>query len=194
MKSFITSSISELKLLIGLVESDKKLIESIEASIQLAVTCLKQGGKIITCGNGGSYCDALHIAEELTGRFQNDRKALAAIPLSDLGHMTCVGNDYGFDYIFSRHLEALGKENDLFLPISTSGQSKNILEACQTAQQLGIKIVSFAGKGGGPLAGLSDISLIVPAKVTHRIQEVHTLFVHLFIEGIERELFPELYQ
>jgi D-sedoheptulose 7-phosphate isomerase len=148
---------------------------------------IKKGGKIISCGNGGSHCDAMHFAEELTGRYREDRKALAAIAISDPSHVSCVANDYGFDHIFSRYIEALGKEGDVLLAISTSGNSKNILKAITAAHEKGMKVVALTGKNGGEIAGMADIEIRVAHQgFADRIQEVHIKIIHILILLIEK--------
>ena len=151
------------------------------------------GGKGLICGNGGSACEAMHYAEELTGRFRKDRKALGAISLLDPSHITCVGNDWGFDYIFERGVEALGSPRDYLLVFSTSGNSENILKAVQKANELNILTIGLLGRDGGKVKDLLDYSFIVPAQTSDRIQEVHMVLVHTIIEGIERLLFKENY-
>lgn len=167
--------------------------EKISKATALFIAALKNKKKIISCGNGGSLCDAAHFTEELTGRFRKDRRALAALCISEPGHLTCVGNDYGYDHIFSKYIEGLGLEGDVLLAISTSGNSPNIIKACEMARQQGMKIVGLSGKNGGKLKDLADVCLIVESDVTDRIQEVHIKIIHIFIEGIERSLFPENY-
>jgi D-sedoheptulose 7-phosphate isomerase len=151
------------------------------------------GRKVLIAGNGGSMCDAAHFAEELTGCFRKRRKALPAIVLSEMGHITCVGNDFGFDEIFSRGVEAFGNPGDVFIGLSTSGNSANIIAALKLAKQIPMSTICFLGKGGGSLAGVGDLQLIVPtAKTSDRIQEVHMACLHMIIEGVESELFYNL--
>ncbi len=160
--------------------------ELIEKAIEIMASALKDNGKIISAGNGGSMCDAQHFAEELSGRFRNDRPAYAAIAICDPSHLTCVGNDYGFDYVFSRFVEGLGKEGDVFLGISTSGNSKNIIETCKVCREKGIKTVLLLGKDGGKLKDYGDLNIIVPHQgYADRIQEIHTMIIHIMIRGIE---------
>lgn len=147
------------------------------------------GGKIISCGNGGSHCDAMHFAEELTGKYRNPRKAIPALCISDASHITCVGNDYGYDFIFSRYLEALGNKGDVLLAISTSGQSANVIKAAETAKQKGMKVVALTGKDGGKLATLADVELRVPHNgYADRIQEIHIKIIHILILLIEKRV------
>ena len=151
------------------------------------------GNKVLICGNGGSNCDALHFAEEFTGRFRQDRRALPAISLSDSSHITCVGNDYGFDYIFSRGVEAYGKEGDMFIGISTSGNSPNVIKAVEAAKKMGLKTCVLLGKDGGKLKGMCDYEFIIPGNTSDRIQEIHMMILHIIIEGVEKIMFPENY-
>ena len=153
----------------------------------------KNGNKGLICGNGGSACDAMHFAEEFTGRYRKDRPALPVISLTDASHITCVGNDYGFDAIFSRGVEAFGQKGDFFFGISTSGNSPNVLKAIDAAKSRGLKTVALLGKDGGKMKGLCDYEFIVPGKTADRIQEVHMMILHIIIEGVEREMWPELY-
>ncbi len=156
----------------------------------IMVSSLKDGGKLISCGNGGSMSDAMHFAEELTGRFRDERKGLAAISISDPSHITCVGNDYGFDHIFSRYIESVGNSGDVLLAISTSGNSANILKAAEAAKEKGIKIVSLTGKTGGKLKDISDVELRIPHNgYSDRIQEIHIQIIHSLIHYIELEYF-----
>ena len=153
------------------------------------VTALKNGNKIISCGNGGSMCDAMHFAEELSGRFRNDRKGLAAISISDPSHISCVGNDYGYDAIFSRYVEALGQPGDVLLGISTSGNSANVIKAVEAAKGIGIKTVVLTGKDGGKLAAKADLEIRAPySQYADRAQEIHIKVIHNLILGIEKEL------
>ena len=161
----------------------------IEKAIDLMATSIIEGGKVISAGNGGSMCDAMHFAEELTGRYRDNRSSYAAIAICDPSHITCVGNDYGFDYIFSRFLEGMGFKGDVFLGISTSGNSKNIIEACKVSKEKGIKTVLLLGKDGGKLKDQCDLPIVVPHfGYADRIQEVHTMIIHIMIRGIESKL------
>ncbi|CAN5456784.1 D-sedoheptulose 7-phosphate isomerase [soil metagenome] len=155
----------------------------------ILVKSFKNGGKAISCGNGGSMCDAMHFAEELTGRFRDDREPIAAISISDASHITCVANDYGFDQIFSRYVTALGNENDVLLGISTSGNSKNVLHAIEAAKKKGMKIVGLTGKDGGKMAELCDVEIRSPkTPYSDRVQEIHIKVIHTLINYIEENL------
>jgi D-sedoheptulose 7-phosphate isomerase len=161
-------------------------MQAVAHAAQLMATALQEGGKIISCGNGGSHCDAMHFAEELTGRFRDSRPSLAAIAVSDPSHITCVGNDYGFQYIFSRFVEGVGREGDVLLGISTSGNSANVLEAVNAAKAKGMKIVLLTGKDGGKMMGMADVEIRVPHMgYADRIQEIHIKVIHSLILSIE---------
>ncbi|MBL3656764.1 D-sedoheptulose 7-phosphate isomerase [Fulvivirga sediminis] len=167
--------------------TDTTNIQKIESAANLFVESFKKGGKAISCGNGGSHCDAMHFAEELTGRFRDERKPLPAVAISDSSHITCVGNDYGYDKVFSRFVEALGTENDVLLAISTSGNSRNIIEAARVARANGVKVVALTGNGGGELGEMADLEIRVPHYgYADRIQEVHIKVIHILIMLIEK--------
>lgn len=169
--------------------SNPEHTDSIAKAAVLMANAIQKGNKIMSCGNGGSHCDAMHFAEELSGRYRNNRKALAAISISDASHITCVGNDYGFDFIFSRMVEALGQPGDVLLGISTSGNSKNVIEAVKAARQRGMQVVLLTGKDGGQLAGMADVEVRVPHfGYADRIQEIHIKVIHIFIQLIESQL------
>jgi D-sedoheptulose 7-phosphate isomerase len=153
------------------------------------VDALKNDKKIISCGNGGSLCDAMHFAEELTGRYRNDRKPYAAIAMSDVSHMACVGNDYGYDFVFSRYLDAVGNTGDVLLAISTSGNSKNVINAIEVAKRKGIKVVGLTGKDGGSMGNLCDVEIRAPhSQYADRAQEIHIKCIQALIDYIERSM------
>ena len=162
LPDLIRAELTEARAVLDRFLADPAHITSIAAAAELVADSLKSGGKVLTCGNGGSLCDAQHFAEELSGRYRQNRRALAAIALTDAAHMTCVANDFGFEFVFSRFVEALGRPGDVLLAISTSGNSPNILRAAEAARELGMKVVSLTGKDGGQLAGLSDVEIRVP--------------------------------
>ena len=166
--------------------NDEQQMGNIHGAAKLMITALKNGGKIISCGNGGSHCDAMHFAEELTGRYRNNRPGIAAIAISDPSHISCVGNDYGYDYIFSRYVEALGKPGDVLLGISTSGNSKNIINAMESAKLIGMKTIALTGKDGGMIKDLCDIEIRAPySNFADRAQEIHIKVIHSLIDSIE---------
>ena len=161
----------------------------IEKAGKIMVQAIQHGNKIISCGNGGSMCDAMHFAEELSGRYRENRKALPALSISDPSHMSCVANDYGYQYVFSRYLEAVGQTGDVLLAISTSGNSSNIIEAIHVAQSKGIKIVGLTGKTGGEMASLCDVEIRAPhTEYADRAQEIHIKVIHSLIDFIERHI------
>jgi D-sedoheptulose 7-phosphate isomerase len=161
----------------------------IAQAVAVMSQAIQNGGKIISCGNGGSMCDAMHFAEELSGRFRDNRRALAAISISDPSHLSCVSNDYGYDFVFSRFIEGLGQANDVLLGISTSGNSKNVILAVEAAKAKGMKTIVLTGKDGGKLAGLADIEIRAPhSNFADRAQEIHIKVIHSLILGIEHSL------
>lgn len=161
-----------------------------EKVAEAIAACFDRGNKLIIAGNGGSLCDAAHFAEELTGFFRKSRRALPAIALTEPGHLTCTGNDLGFDWVFSRGVEAYGQPGDLFVGLTTSGNSSNIIRAFEAAREKGLQTVSFLGKGGGKLKGVADFELIIDGfSTSDRIQEAHMAAIHLIIEQVEHILF-----
>lgn len=169
--------------------ADPAQLQAIEDAARLIAQSIKAGGKVMSCGNGGSHCDAMHFAEELTGRYREDRPGYAGIAISDPSHLSCVSNDYGYEYVFSRYLEAVGRAGDVLLGISTSGNSQNILRAMETAKQKGIKVIALTGKQGGKMAGIADVEIRVPYfGYADRIQEIHIKVIHILILLIEKEL------
>ena len=174
--------------------ADGRNITTLEQAADLVAESLGEGGKVLACGNGGSACDAMHFCEELTGRYRKDRPALAAVSLTDPGHLTCVANDYGFEHVFARGVEALGREGDVLVALSTSGNSPNVVRAVETAQGRGLRTIALLGKDGGALAGACDLQWIIPgvpleAPTADRIQEIHMLVLHALVEGVEQRMF-----
>jgi D-sedoheptulose 7-phosphate isomerase len=190
---FISESLAEAQKVLNDFVSNQENVKNISSAISLMVESYKNNGRIFSCGNGGSMCDAMHFAEELTGRFRKERAPLPAMAINDASHLTCVSNDYGYEFIFSRYIAAWGNKGDVLLAISTSGNSKNIILAVEEAKKKGMIVIGLLGKGGGVLKNMVDVSLIVDSSVSDRIQEVHIKCIHIFIEGIERSLFPENY-
>lgn len=174
---------------------DAETWNEIDKAGQLMVAALNNGGKIMSCGNGGSLCDAMHFAEELTGRFQKNRRPLAAIAISDPSHITCVANDFGMDYIFSRTVEALGKPEDVLLAISTSGNSQNVINAIKSANEIGMKVVALTGKTGGVIADICDVEIRAPySEFSDRVQEIHIKVIHSLVNYIELSLKTQLFE
>ena len=177
-----------IDVLTNFVTNDENLKKIQQAAVLIADS-FKQGGKVLSCGNGGSHCDAMHFAEELTGRFRDNRPSYPAIAISDVSHISCVGNDYGFDYIFSRYVEGVGQKGDVLLGISTSGNSANVLKAIEAAKQKGMKIITLTGKDGGKMNGLADVDIRVPHfGYADRVQEIHIKVIHILILLIEKEM------
>ncbi|MEC6815322.1 D-sedoheptulose 7-phosphate isomerase [Photobacterium toruni] len=169
--------------------NDDKNLANIEAAAKLLADSFKQGGKVLSCGNGGSHCDAMHFAEELTGRYRDDRPGYPGIAISDPSHLSCVSNDFGYEYVFSRYLEAVGAKGDVLFGLSTSGNSANILKAIEAAQAKGMKTIALTGKDGGKMAGLADIEIRVPHfGYADRIQEIHIKIIHILIMLVEKEM------
>ncbi len=187
--SIILKNLREATEILNQFIADSHNIKKIEEAGELMVKALNSGKKIISCGNGGSMSDAMHFAEELSGRFKENRKALAAISISDPTHISCVANDYGYEFVFSRFLEAVGNEGDVLLAISTSGNSKNVLNAISVAKEKGIKVIGLSGKTGGKMAGNCDIEIRAPySEYADRAQEIHIKVIHSIIDFIENQI------
>jgi D-sedoheptulose 7-phosphate isomerase len=185
----IKAHFEEAQSILNTFLSNSENFIALENAGKIMVDSIKNGGKIISCGNGGSLCDAMHFAEELTGRYRNNRPALPAIAISDVSHMACVGNDYGYDYVFSRYLEALGKKGDVLLAISTSGNSKNVINAIEVAKKIGVKVIGLTGKDGGKMVNLCDVEIRAPySEYADRAQEIHIKCIHSLIDYIERNI------
>ena len=188
-QSLIAAELNQAASVLSSFLKDPAALEKIEEGAGLMSDAINAGSKIISCGNGGSHCDAMHFAEELTGKYRDARKALPAICISDASHISCVGNDYGYEFIFSRYLEALGNKGDVLLAISTSGNSANVLQAVKTAKAKGMKVVALTGKDGGKLGPLADVEIRVPHKgYADRVQEVHIKVIHIFMMLIEKQV------
>ena len=186
-------SLNEAREVLEKFLGDPEQLAKCEKFSEMVTETVENGGNLFACGNGGSHCDAMHFAEELTGRYRENRKPIGALALGDPSHLTCVANDYGFEHIFSRQLEGLAREGDLLIGLSTSGNSENVINAFKSATTKNMKKVALLGKDGGKLKDLADLSIIVPAQTADRIQEVHIKLIHTVIETTERKLFPENY-
>jgi D-sedoheptulose 7-phosphate isomerase len=191
IKDMIRASFTESRRTLDEFLAADANIDTLEKLAVLLAESFSRGGKVIVFGNGGSMCDAMHFAEELTGRFHRDRKALPAIAISDPSHITCVGNDYGFGKIFSRGVEAYARSGDVVLGISTSGNSTNVIEGLRAAREIGCVTAALLGGDGGKIAGTCDYEFIVPAKTSDRVQEIHTMILHILTGCVESLLFPE---
>ena len=194
MKHVIETSLQEAAAALNALLSNPSALRSIEQAAQLLVRVFDNRGRVFACGNGGSMCDAMHFAEELTGRYRNDRKALAATAISDAGHLTCVGNDLGYESVFSRYIEAHGRAGDCLVALSTSGTSKNIVRAAEAAKALGMDVIVLSGRPSVLLEPLSSVYVCTPGgQYADRVQELHIKVLHILIELIERHFFPENY-
>ena len=186
-KAIIRQELEEAAVVLNRFLDDEANLESIDLAAQLLSESFKAGGKVLSCGNGGSHCDAMHFAEELTGRFRENRPGYAAIAISDPSHISCVSNDFGYEYVFSRYVEAVGREGDVLLGISTSGNSGNIIKAVEAARAKGMKVILLSGKDGGKMAGMADVEIRVPHfGYADRIQEIHIKAIHIMIQLIEK--------
>ncbi|GHB88295.1 D-sedoheptulose 7-phosphate isomerase [Persicitalea jodogahamensis] len=186
-QDLVAGELAEAQRVLDAFLSDPAQLEAIERAAALMAGAILDNHKIISCGNGGSHCDAMHFAEELTGRYRDNRRALPAIAISDPSHLSCVSNDFGFDFVFSRFVEGLGQPGDVLLGLSTSGNSANIVRAVEAARTRGMKVVILSGKDGGKLAGLADVEIRVPHfGYADRIQEIHIKVIHIFMLLIEK--------
>ena len=176
------------------LQNDELAMKRIAEAGALLAQAFAAGGRAYSCGNGGSMCDAMHFAEELTGRFRDNRPGYAALAISDPSHLSCVGNDYGYEHVFARFIEAHGRAGDVLLAISTSGSSKNVIAAVSAARQRGMQVIGLTGRAGTPLADSADIAIVTPAgKYADRVQELHIKVIHILIELVERRLAPGNY-
>jgi D-sedoheptulose 7-phosphate isomerase len=194
MKPHILDTLHQARSALDALLANPAALAAIGDAGDALVNAFRQGKRVFSCGNGGSMCDAMHFAEELSGRYRLNRKALPAASISDPSHISCVGNDYGYEAIFSRYLEAHAGQGDVLLAISTSGSSKNILAAVNAAKALGMTVVALTGRPGSVIGELADIDVCTPGgQYADRVQELHIKVIHILIESVERELFPENY-
>jgi len=193
MREHLQTAYTEAARLATWLRDDEAAQEAVLAIARDLAKSLKAGGRALSCGNGGSMCDAMHFAEELTGRFEGDRPPLAAMAISDPSHLSCTANDFGFDQVFARGVQAWGRKGDVLIALSTSGNSPNILAAIDVARQIGMVTVGLLGKGGGKALDRCDHAIVVPADRSDRVQEIHIKLIHTMIELVERELHPENY-
>ncbi len=189
-QEFIKLQLQEAQQVLDLFIENPQNIDFINKAAQLMSESINNGGKVISCGNGGSMCDAMHFAEELSGRFRDDRAPLAAISISDPSHLSCVGNDYGYNEVFARFVTGLGKAGDVLLAISTSGNSQNVIRAIEAAKEKGMLVVGLTGKDGGKMALQCDVEIRAPhSEYADRAQEIHIKVIHCLIGSIERNVF-----
>ena len=194
MKDHIRSSLSEAQTALANLLSNEQQLANIEQAASILIEALQNGKTIFSCGNGGSMCDAMHFAEELTGRYRKNRKGHAAVSISDPSHISCVANDFGYEYIFSRYLESHSDAGDVLLGISTSGTSKNVVQAATVAQNLGLRTIILSGRSAEVLQSLADVYICTKGgDFADRVQELHIKILHIFIELIERNFHPENY-
>jgi D-sedoheptulose 7-phosphate isomerase len=194
MKNHITHSLQEAHDALTHLMANEEALGKIELAAAVLVEVFQSKGHVYSCGNGGSMCDAMHFAEELTGRYRKDRAALGAAAISDASHMSCVGNDYGYEQVFSRYIEAHGRAGSCLLALTTSGTSKNIIRAARTAKDLGMKVIILSGRPNPELEALSTVYICTPAgQYADRVQELHIKVLHILIELVERHFFPANY-
>lgn len=194
MLNHIENSLREAQSALEAMLANRDTLEAIESAGRLLVKTYEQRGRVFSCGNGGSMCDAMHFAEELSGRFRDDRPALGATAISDASHMSCVGNDYGYEQVFSRYVEGNGRPGDCLIALSTSGSSKNIIRAIEAARAAGMTVIGLTGRPEAVMAPLCDIHICTPGgRYADRVQELHIKTLHILIELIERGLFPQNY-
>jgi len=190
----VRAAFEEAALVLQAFRDSAECMTGVRRFVEAAAQALRGGKKLLACGNGGSMCDAMHFAEEWTGRFRRDRSPLPAIAFSDPSQLTCIANDFGYDQVFARSVQAYGNAGDVLVALSTSGNSPNVLAAVEAARERGLTSVGLLGKGGGELRSKVDIPIVVPrAETSDRIQEVHIKVLHIAIEAVERELFPANY-
>ena len=195
MKNLVQAALLEAREALSSMLGNDALLETIVTAGNALAQSLGDGGRVFSCGNGGSMCDAMHFAEELSGRYRNNRPALGAAAISDVGHMTCVSNDYGYDYVFSRYLEGHGRSGDFLLAISTSGTSRSVLNAVAVARAKGMKVIGMHGKPGCALSQVADFDICTPGgNFADRVQECHIKVIHILIELVERKLFGYNYE
>lgn len=194
-KANVLAALNDARDALDALISNEKTIEAVVAAAGLMADAVEGDGKVMSCGNGGSLCDAMHFAEEMTGRYRSNRRPYAALAISDASHMACVGNDYGYEEVFSRYVEAHGRKGDVLLAITTSGTSRNIVKAAEVARRKGVKVVALTGRDETPITELADVSIVTPAgRWADRVQELHIKCIHILIELIERRLNKQNYE
>ena len=194
-KANVLAALNDARDALDALISNEKTIEAVVAAAGLMADAVEGDGKVMSCGNGGSLCDAMHFAEEMPGRYRSNRRPYAALAISDASHMACVGNDYGYEEVFSRYVEAHGRKGDVLLAITTSGTSRNIVKAAEVARRKGVKVVALTGRDETPITELADVSIVTPAgRWADRVQELHIKCIHILIELIERRLDKQNYE
>ena len=194
-KANVLAALNDARDALDALISNEKTIEAVVAAAGIMADAVEGDGKVMSCGNGGSLCDAMHFAEEMTGRYRSNRRPYAALAISDASHMSCVGNDYGYEEVFSRYVEAHGRKGDVLLAITTSGTSRNIVKAAEVARRKGVKVVALTGRDETPITELADVSIVTPAgRWADRVQELHIKCIHILIELIERRLDKQNYE
>ena len=194
-KANVLAALNDARDALDALISNEKTIEAVVAAAGLMADAVEGDGKVMSCGNGGSLCDAMHFAEEMTGRYRSNRRPYAALAISDASHMACVGNDYGYEEVFSRYVEAHGRKGDVLLAITTSGTSRNIVKAAEVARRKSVKVVALTGRDETPITELADVSIVTPAgRWADRVQELHIKCIHILIELIERRLDKQNYE
>ncbi len=194
-KANVLAALNDARDALDALISNEKTIDAVVAAANLMADAVEGDCKVMSCGNGGSLCDAMHFAEEMTGRYRSDRRPYAALAISDVSHMACVGNDYGYEDVFSRYVEAHGRRGDVLLAITTSGTSRNVVKAAEVARRKGVKVVALTGRDATPIAELADVAIVTPAgRWADRVQELHIKCIHILIELIERRLDKQNYE
>ncbi len=193
-KEHVRAALLEAREALENLIADERMLGEIDRAGELMAEAIRTGHRIYSCGNGGSLCDAMHFAEEMTGRYRKNRRAYAATAIADASHLACVANDYGYEEVFSRYIEGVAHEGDVLLGITTSGKSPNVVRACEAARARGVKVVTLTGRAGSPAAELSDVAIVTPGgRYADRVQELHIKCIHILIELVERRLDPENY-
>lgn len=190
----VRAALGEAQQALAALLADEAMLATVARAGRLLAQTFRAGGRAYSCGNGGSMCDAMHFAEELTGRFRDDRPGYAATAIADASHLSCVGNDYGYEQVFARYVAAHGRAGDALLAITTSGTSRNVVAAAQKARELGVRVIALTGRAGTPITELADLAIVTPGgRYADRVQELHIKVIHILIELVERELAPQNY-
>ncbi|MDO5531525.1 D-sedoheptulose 7-phosphate isomerase [Sutterella sp.] len=190
----VRSALLEAREALNNLIASEGTLEAVDRAGELMAETIRAGGRIFSCGNGGSLCDAMHFAEEMTGRYRKNRRPYSATAIADASHLACVANDFGYEEVFSRYIEGTARPGDVLLGITTSGTSKNVVRAAEAAKRMGVKVVALTGKAGTPITELADVAIVTPGgRYADRVQELHIKCIHILIELVERRLNPENY-